>query len=323
MNLDRGKESFDEDDIAAVLAQLNDFKVAGGHSWADLARMIGDLSDKTLNAFANGNYAGDNQKVAWRVNRFFVAEADRQAQALVMPVVPGFRRTRTSQQITAQLLWAHQGEIVACVGNPGVGKTAAFDQYCMLTPNAFKATMSPATRSVVAMLQEVARAIGLQTKRGMNGSRLQQEVLARLANIRALLIIDEAQHLSDASLDQLRTIHDRTKCGIALCGNKEVMGRVRGGDRVTEFAQLYSRVSWPQVYETADADDVRVLCEAWGVLDEREQEFLRKVASLPGALRSLTQTLKMATLSARTSDEPRTLGHLKAAWTQLSRQAVF
>src|ERR1035437_1267786 len=46
-----------------------------------------------------------------------------------------------------------------------------------------------------------------------------------------LLVIDEAQHLSVAALDQIRSIHDATDLGIALVGNQQVYARLTGGNR--------------------------------------------------------------------------------------------
>lgn len=322
MNIDRGKESFSSDEIAGLRKLLWDHKTGEGLSWTDLERLIGDVAGTTLSAFANDTYKGDNAGIAWKINRFFVAKEARDAQAMVMPVTPGFRLTKTAKAMMHQLRWAHEGEMAAIVSNPGLGKTATFDQYCGSTPNAFKATMSPATKAVGPMLAELNRVSGRIVKKSVNANAQFQELVIRLTDIRALLIVDEAQHLTDVALDQLRAIHDRTGCGIVLAGNPTVMTRIQGGARLAEFAQIYSRVSWPQTYLQPQPEDVEILCEAWGIQSPREREYLAKVASLPGGLRSLTQTVKMATLAARSTEEPRTLSHLKSAWAQLSRQPL-
>lgn len=322
MNIDRDKADYTLEDVAAVRQQFNDYKKAEEASWQDLCDRIGSAAPSTLSAFAMGKYQGDNRKLAWTINRFFVAEEARQAQALMMPITPGFRMTRTAEKITAQLRWAHQGEVVVVVGNPGLSKTSTVDRYCATTPNAFKATMSAATRAPGPMLAEIARSTGRVIKNRSNMNMVYQELVQRLDGLRALLVIDEAQHLSDAALDQVRALHDRTGCGLALVGNHTVLGRIQAGVRSPEFAQIHSRVSWPQTYLTPEPQDVEILCDAWEVPPGQQREFLAKVASLPGGVRSLTQTLKMATLAARSTEEDRCLSHLKAAWTQLSRQPV-
>lgn len=319
MNIDRGKESFTDDEIAAVRQQLKDYKAANSLSWKDLEKLIGEQSSATLSAFVNATYNGDNKNVAWKVNRFFLAEEARAQQAIVMPVVPGFRMTRTAQMMTAQLRWAHEGEISAIVGNPGLSKTATIDQYTGTNPNVFKVTANPAVRSVAPVLGEICKAAGRHVKLWRTPHVLYQDLTARLAGLRALIIVDEAQHLRDDALDQLRAIHDQTGCGLVLAGNAAVLGRIQQGGRLVEFAQINSRVSWPQTYLHPLPEDIAMLLEAWDVENPREREFLGKVAMMPGALRSMTQVLKMATLDARGTEEERTLSHLKSAWTQLQR----
>jgi hypothetical protein len=322
MNIDRGKESYTPADVEAVRQRLVEHKTYESLSWPALAKAIGDVADSTLSGFAGGKYAGDNQLVAWKVNRYFLAEEMRREEALLAPVVPDFCMTRTARTIMGQLRWAHGGEMAAIVGNPGMSKTSTFEEYCRVTPNAFIATMNPTTRAVQPMLQEILRAAG-----GLGKAAVAHTLFAilceRLKGARALIIVDEAQHLTDVALDQLRAIHDRLKCGIVLAGNATVLTRVQGGARQADFAQLSSRVSWSQSYLKPYAEDVGVLLDAWGVTNDREREFLGKVAEQPGALRLMTQVLKLATLAARADDDDRTLSHLRAAEKQLQHRPTF
>ncbi len=322
MNIDRGKESYTEADIETVRKRLVEHKTFESLSWPVLARAIGDVADSTLSAFAGGKYGGDNQLVAWKVNRYFLAEESRRDDALKAVVVPDFRMTRTARTIMGQLRWAHGGEMAAIVGNPGMSKTSTFRHYCHATPNAFIATMNPTTRAVQPMLQEILRACG-GTGKAAVAATLFAILCERLKGARALIIVDEAQHLTDVALDQLRAIHDRLECGVVLAGNATVLTRVQGGARQADFAQLSSRVSWSQTYLKPHPEDVAILLEAWEVTNGREREFLAKVADQPGALRLMTQVLKMATLAARAEDDDRTLSHLRAALAQLQHRPTL
>ncbi|MFM9673702.1 AAA family ATPase, partial [Streptomyces galilaeus] len=58
-----------------------------------------------------------------------------------------------------------------------------------------------------------------------------------------LLIIDEAQHLSEKAIEEIRSWNDKVGLGIALFGNVKVLRRIEGGGRDDAFAQLYSRLS--------------------------------------------------------------------------------
>jgi DNA transposition AAA+ family ATPase len=318
MNIDKGKESFSPEEIEDLRKQLLAHREERSLSWPALAERVGEVGSSTLNAWALGTYSGRNEVIAWKVQRYFLAEEHRRDLQLSRPIVPGYVQTRTSRMMMAQLRWAHEGEMVAIVGNPGMGKTATFDQYVGATPNAFKATMQPATRSVQPMLLEICRAVGAAT-RSSTATILTAALRIKLENVRAVLIIDEAQHLRDAALDQLRSLHDLLGIGIVLAGNAKVLNRVQLGAHSADFAQLASRVSWPQTYLKPDREDVETLCAAWGVEHAREREFLHKVAQQPGALRGMSQVLKMATLQALSGHEDRTLSHMTQAW-QATRQ---
>lgn len=332
MNVDREAKDYTEEDIADVRAQLNAHYIATGQSWADISRAIGPgagaVASSTLSAFANDTYAGGGaekaRNVAWRVNRFLQAEEARRTEALHIPDIPGFVMTKTARQMMAQLQFAHMGKISVMVGESGLGKTETIKRYCAINPPAFHIQLTRAHRTPGPLLSALTRATGRPIKgRSAAMFHMFDDLVARLKDLRAVVVVDEAQHANDDSLDLLRQIHDATGCGLVLAGNPTVLGRVQSGVRQPEFAQIHSRVSWPQVYSQPYPEDVEILCDAWGVpKGALERAFLQKVAAQPGALRSVTQTLFMATVDAGLDEEPRTFSHIKAAWTQQKRQPV-
>ncbi len=317
MNIDRGKESFTEAEIGDLRARLKAYKEEVEVGWNPLADRVGDVGGSTLSAWCSGAYAGDMRAVAWKVNRFFLAEAARQELELVAPIVPGFRMTPTAKRMTAQLEWARRGRMVVISGHPGVGKTATFEQFCAVTPNAFLATMTKATQTPTSMMMAILKACGSNSPYSSSrGLHLQNAIIDRLKGMNALMIVDEAQFLDDAAVEQLRSLYDMAGCGVCLAGNPEVMSRIRRSAATPAFAQLARRVSWPAHYMQPTDGDLNVILDAWEVTRESERTFLKKVSALGGGLGSITQCLEMATLDSRSTDEERTLGHLKAAWQQ-------
>lgn len=316
MNIDRGKESFTEAEIDDLRVRLRAYKEDAEIGWNPMADRVGDVGGSTLSAWCSGAYAGDMRAVAWKVNRFFLAEQARMELELTAPIVPGFKLTPTAKKIMAQLQWARRGKLVVVTGHPGVGKTAVFEQFVGDTPNAFTVTMSPATRSPTSMMMAILKAAGSTSSYGGRAMNLLQAIIDRLTGMNALIIVDEAQHLDDDAIEQLRAIQDVLKCGLCLAGNPEVMKRVQRGARTAAFAQLASRVSWAAHYERPTDADLEVILAAWEVVRESEKKFLKGVSAAGGGLRSVTQCLEMATLDSRSTDEERTLGHLKAAWQQ-------
>jgi DNA transposition AAA+ family ATPase len=152
--------------------------------------------------------------------------------------------------------------------------------------------------------------------------RIARLIKQRLIGTRALIIVDEAQHLSTEMLDQLRAFHDQAEIGIALVGNSAVIGRLEGGRRSSEYAQLYSRVVMRLNRREPKRADVEALMDAWSVEDAEVRKALRAVAKQGGALRSCNKAFLLAQMVA--SNEGRTLSaeDVQLAWGQISDQRV-
>jgi len=172
------------------------------------------------------------------------------------------------------------------------------------------------------MLVEVLRALGVTTRGGGSLQTLVHILCDRLDGVRALVVLDEAQHLTNTALEMIRAIHDRVGLGIVLAGNPTVLTRIQGGAHQADFAQISSRVSLPHFYDRPDPDDIAILCTAWGIKHPRERQFLAAIAAKPGHIRSFTMTLELATFIARQQGEDRSFEHIERAWKQQSRQAA-
>ncbi|MES8361962.1 AAA family ATPase, partial [Cutibacterium acnes] len=160
------------------------------------------------------------------------------------------------------------------------------------------ATMTPAMASVVTALEEIAEAVGAGLSSGGGAAKVHRSICRRVTGTLGLLVIDEAQHLSVAALDQLRSIHDATGIGIALVGNEAVYARMTGGNRAAYLDRLYSRIGRKVRLARATAEDVRVILDAWGVRETDCRAQLVDIASKPGALRGLTKVLRLAAMYA-------------------------
>ncbi|MGG9078532.1 hypothetical protein ACQ9A0_26335, partial [Escherichia coli] len=115
---------------------------------------------------------------------------------------------------------------------------------------------------------------------------------------------DEAQHLSQKAIEEIRSWNDEKQLGIALFGNISVMQRIEGGGRDDAFAQIYSRLSLRIVRPLPLHADATALGEAWGVHDEATLAFLVKIAMVPGGLRGATFALELAAMLASSERQP-------------------
>lgn len=308
-------------DVADQRVWLKELKASSGMSWSELGKKIG-VPQGTLSAWGGETYAGDVERVAREVFRYRQHVAMQTNLQVEAPSVPGYFETQTSRQITQLLAWAQRGRITVVATGPGTGKTMTVRHYRDSVPNVWLATMSPSTRGVNNMQVEVLAALGERDARGTPQS-LSRRIRDRVENTGGLLAVDEAQHLSEQAVEELRSWHDATGIGIALLGNETVISRLEGGSRKVAYAQLFSRVGMRltnrNVPLIADADAV---AQAWGIENEDLVAYVRSIALKPGGLRGLTMTLELASMIASAEGVGLSVAHMQDAWSQLASRPV-
>lgn len=268
-------------------------------SQSAIAREAG-LSSATVSQWMSGKYPGDNAAVEKKLALWVEAHQARAAEAGQLPQGPGYVPTTTSERVVSALRYAQlAGDIAVIYGGAGVGKTQAILRHQATSPNVWVATMSPATKGVVTSLLRICSAIGVPNVAG-GAIALETTVTRRVRDTHGLLVIDEAQHLTVDALDQVRAIHDDTGIGIALVGNEKVYASMTGGNRAPYLDRLHSRIGKRVRVQRAGESDVEALIAAWGVEEKACHTVLHDIASKPGALRSLTKCMRLASMYART-----------------------
>lgn len=300
---------------ADTASRVRSYLDAGRIKQSALARQAG-VNPGALSAWLAGKYAGDVAAIEVKLAAWFDQEDRRSRMPATVRTLPDFVETPTAAGILNTLSYAQiAGDAVLIVGEPGIGKTLALKQYATTRPNAWLATMSPDTRSPTAMLCELGTAIGIRDLAG-GAAPMRRQIESRIATTGGLLLIDEAQHLRPAALETLRTIHDRTGIGLALCGNVETSERIDG------FAQLSSRIGKRMLLTRPAPADVAALAEAFGfAAGGPEQAFLEKIAQFVGGLRSVVKVCRLAAMYADEQTAGLTLAGLRAAWQNLNAGA--
>ena len=286
------------------------------YTQARIAREVG-ISATTFSQWMSGTYAGDNEGVEAKIARWHDQLQSTRATASAMPTAPDYVETPSAARVLAALRYAQvAGDIAVVYGGAGMSKTTSIREYARRSPNVWHATMTPASAGVVTCLEEIAEAVSANGAAG-GAARLHRAICRRVAETGGLLVIDEAQHLSVAALDQIRSIHDATGVGIALVGNEAVYARMTGGNRAAYLDRLFSRIGKKVRLIRPTADDVRALIDAWGVTDTRCLATLHDIASKPGALRGLTKTLRLSAMHAAAEGRPICCTDVKTAWREL------
>ena len=265
-----------------------------GLSTARAADQIGRHAS-SITRWLNGSYTGDNEAVAADVERWLDTRADAAKRSLDGAGLDRHAETTASRQITSALAYAHAaGDIVAIIGRPGRGKTWASERYCAGRTNAFYLAVSSAVFSLPGLLSLVGEAIGAG-RHHRSALEAERTIIDRLRDRQALIVVDEAHHLRDKLLDELRIIRDRAGCGLALVADETIRMVL------ARCQQVDGRIGLRIDLATQPITDVEDI--AAGVLGRRpsrvELKTLNAVGRGPGDLHAMRRLLGRAWMVAQ------------------------
>lgn len=294
-------------DTVDVVSRVRGLIEAGEVSQSRVAKEAG-VSASALSQVLAGSYAADPARIVERLAAWLAArEARRQAG---LPQAPSFVLTPTAGRVMAALAYAQMAaDVTVIYGAAGVGKTMAVLEYARTRPAVWVATMTPGHAGVTACLEEVAAACGVKDC-PQAPARIHREIVARVRETGGLIIVDEAQHLSVAALDALRSIHDAAGVGLALVGNDLVYTRMTGGSRAAYLDRLFSRIGKRVSLRRAQDADIEAVAKAAGAEAWRE---VMEIGRQPGAIRAVVKVLRLARMMAQAAGEALAASHVAAA----------
>ena len=291
--------------IERICLMLDNKEITG----AKLARELG-ISTSTLSQVKNGTYAADTAAIEEKL----LSWLDMRAQKAVV-TDPGFVMTETARQIQADISFANAtNSIVVIHGASGVGKTKAAANYQRHNPNVWMITASPSRATMTECLYELAMALGMEQAPRLRGP-LARAIRRRLAGTEGLLIVDEADHISYDTLEELRILAEEAEIGMVLIGNSKVYTQLTGGSRSEDFARLFSRIAKKRALTKTKREDVRAVARAWDISGDDELATMIQIAERPGGLRLLNKTLRLSLTAA--NGEPINNALLRRAFKEL------
>jgi hypothetical protein len=235
-----------------------------------------------------------------------------------LPPTLAYVPTPSSEKIMAALTYAHMAADLAVIyGGAGVGKTRTISHYQENNPNVWVATMTPDCSTVSATLEEIAESFGIRSEGGVSSSRRRRLLCRKMRGTGGLLVIDEAQHLGNSGIEEIRSIHDATEIGVVLSGNEAVYSRLTGGHRAAHFAQIFSRIGKRLRLNNPSNGDVIALAESLNVTGATERELLLDISKKPGALRGVVKIVQLAGMLAAGENTSIAEAHIRAAWNDL------
>jgi DNA transposition AAA+ family ATPase len=301
-------------------AEVKAIAEADGLNLTGLSQQTG-VGKTRLSQWLANKYPGDNDSIELDIRRWL--ESRRAAVELEgqLPAAPAWVETATARSVLGALSFSQMAEAVSVVyGGAGVGKTTTIEKYKTQAPNVWVVTASPSCSSSGPLLKRIAKQLGMRATGTVDV--LEENIIERVRDTRGLLVIDEAQHLTHRALDSVRSIHDAAGIGLCLVGNEIVYSQLTGGNRAVGFAQLFSRVAKRVRLAKAKDADVLALLDAWGIKGKEARTLCLGIGRRPGALRGLSQTLRLASMFAATAGE-RLPGveHIRDAWADLGGES--
>lgn len=251
-----------------------------------------NLSSAALSSYLNQKYKGSVEAVERQLSEFFKldeeAEAAAEKTASLLPRA-AYVPTSISEDVCQSIRFSQLEHcMVVLHGDAGVGKSKGAQKFLRDHPtNAVGISITPSTGTLNGSIKLLARALRVPECR--NKMDQMMAMRSRLDGTNWVIVIDEAQHLKYAALEEIRSLTDDNPMtgehgvGVVLIGNSEVYSRLQGRQQA-QFAQLFSRIRMQREYTTRKVkeDDVRKLFPVLAEQNARKElDFLLSVCRSP------------------------------------------
>jgi DNA transposition AAA+ family ATPase len=250
-------------------------------SQSKAAQALG-YSSGVISAYKSRSYNGNVRTLEEKIEAWLKREARR----LEKVEIPTAETTVLDQVRRAVSIAQDDADIAVIVGDAGTGKTTALRRYEAESHSAFLVEVDPSfTKNV--LVTEIARTVGVDPKGGM--TLVISRIIDTLRERDAVLIIDEADYLSDSSLELVRRIiNDKAKTGVVLAGLPRLEYKLR--NLRNDHEQLASRVGvLLKVGRMNNADAVKILSGVWKNLDKEAVNAFTAMAG--GSVRTLVKLM--------------------------------
>lgn len=298
---------FKLNEVIQARKELIEYISTTKRSQAAISKELG-VSTTTLSQFLNDCYTGVNEDVACKIKQFLELERQRQHQT----PLPGFTRNlRNTQLVYADLNYLRvTNRISLIIGAAGSGKTTALKHYANDTNGVIYVQADVTKSSPRAALNLIVKAMGIKV-RGTTSDIL-DNLIDELTDTNKLIIIDEAQHLTERSFDTLRALNDRAGVGLVYAGTPDILNRMYGRHEA-DFDQVHSRIGYIcKLNNRYTLEDIESIFKDYK-LNKTIVKHLYNVSSRKGGLRIAINLFRLANDIAVTSGEPLDIKHLEYA----------
>lgn len=294
-----------------------------GWSKSEVSRRS-EIAIGTFSQWYDGTYKGRWDTTTAKVERYIQSVENSKAVVSGLPELPEFLETPTSKQLFTAFTYAQMLPTMSVVTvGSGMGKSHAAREYKRKNPHVFHVEMSPsASKSEHMMMLKISESMNISIP---NANKVEGAILKTVQKngINALLIIDEAQNLSDPLINQLRHFQDVAECGLVLLGNDEATTPYAGSKLgAGQSPQIFRRIGHRMLKLAPCKGDIDIFVNAWGIKDPKAKQLAARIAMKPGALGTLRQTIFLASMIARGYGREITRDDMVAAWNNRGAGAL-
>ena len=293
--------------ISNARSSLTDYISNTKKSQAAVAKELG-VSGSILSQFLNGTYIGSNENVAEKIYQYLAREEERKRYT----ATPRFTEDVINTKLVLSALnYVHScGAMATIVGAAGCGKTTALQHYAENNSNVIYVQADATKNSPHAALKLILKEIG-EKPRG-TVSDILDTLINELKGTRKLIIIDEAQHLTERSFDTLRAINDRAGVAVVYAGTPDIRNRMIGR-KSEELDQVYSRIGYDcELKNRYKLEEIQSVFNDFN-LDKKVIKCLYNVSSRKGGLRLAINLFKLANDMATVAGEEISVKYLEIA----------
>lgn len=291
--------------------RLTRYMEESGVNQSQAARSL-DISKTTLSLFLSGTYTGNNQELAAKAEQYINIQMAKQAVAKAPDFCPSVQNTHN---ILNMVKIVHvYGDILLIFGPAGCGKSTALKHYAQHNNGVVYLEANVTTNSPRCILKMILKALGEDVKG--TSDDMMQRIIEVVADTNTLLIIDEAQQLTEKSFDALRAINDKAHIGIVYSGNPGILKRMYGRQE-EEFDQLYSRIVYRvELQNNFTLEDISQMY-AGSDFSEDCLRALCQISRHKGGLRVMVNQCKTAQNVAAAFHQDFSLEHLNEAASRM------
>ncbi|EIA0803371.1 AAA family ATPase [Vibrio vulnificus] len=287
---------------------------------AEVARQSG-VSAQILSPLLKDKYQGRKEEYINKLTRWLSTYQSGKETRQETCQEPEWVDTPTSSVLLdmMRLSQGFQAWTMAYEG-AGVGKTESAKRYQKHNSNVWIVTASPNAKSRRAFLASIAREMGINTN-NMTIDRLDYEIAQRIDGSNGLLIIDEAQYVTDDSLNGLRILTEN-RIGVTLLGNDVVRSRMSAPKSRTNMYPVWSRILKSRKITRSTQKDILAYIKAWGIKDsEVVQWAFKTIPNTTGQIRTLRNLIRLAISIANGEGSPVGVVHMDKAYNFIKEVA--